>query len=220
MKGCACWMRKRVVLTVVITLLVLLIFSVPALAAVYQYTFTGFRYIGDIFHQREVEIDGGPDNFRFIIRGEGSVVGTHEVHASTSPADEVYGPKSFDKVNMSAYFVGTTALNAAVDKKLLLISEIDLYKKHRAVSRTGVEMDPGETGYIKQFVSSNIGNGGKDEHLSMMNIFGNSGGTTKRILEVDGFVSDTMRVDGYAEVYETTEISNGKAKSGWWDIQP
>lgn len=213
-------MRKRVVLTVVITLLLLLIFSVPALAAVYQYTFTGFRYIGDIFHQKDVEILDSPDSFRFIIRGEGSVVGNHEVHVSTSPAAEVYGSKSFDQVNMSAYFLGTTALDAAVDKKLLLISEIDLTDKHGAVSQTGVEMDPGETGYIKQSVSSNIGNDGKDEHLSMMNVFGNSGGTTKRNLEVDGYISDTMRVDGYAEVYEITEISKGNAKSGWWDIQP
>jgi hypothetical protein len=29
-----------------------------------------------------------------------------------------------------------------------------------------------------------------------------------------------MRVDGYAEVWDTTEMRDGKHKSGFWDMLP
>ncbi len=208
-------MKKRIFITAISILLILLIFSMPALAAVYRYTSTSFRYIGDILHQKVVEFDGGSAAFQ--ISGEGEVAGRHDVQTiryDGSTAEDVYDAH----INITAYIIGTTALNAAADNKLRILSEIELTKQE-VVLLTGVEMDPGETGFIRHDVVSSINSEGGD-YLWMQNHFGNTGGTTKRKLEVEGFITETMRVDGYAEVWDTTEIYDGENRSGFWNTMP
>ncbi|MDY6827658.1 MAG: hypothetical protein SVV67_10960 [Bacillota bacterium] len=99
-------------------------------------------------------------------------------------------------------------------KNVRLISLISL-PGHNAKSNVGVEMDPGESGSIKQEVYSAEGPDGK--YLEMNNRFSNTGGVTKRELVVDGFINEKMRVDGYAEVWDSTEVRSGSMKTGFWD---
>ena len=79
-------------------------------------------------------------------------------------------------------------------------------------------MDQGESGYIRQTVSTSKTSDG--EYLNINNSFGNTGGTTKREMEVKGFISDNMHVEGYANVWETTTVSSGSAGAGWWKTLP
>ncbi len=199
-------------------MLVLFIFSIPAIAAVYRYSGTYFRYVGDIFHERTIEFDGGSAGFQ--VSGEGSVSGSQEV--TTVRYEDMYGPAT-DLVYSSAAHLtlnlyGTTAANAPADKKLRLISGLEVNIAAKTDVVTGVEMDPGESGYIRQTVSTSAGAGG--EYLNVTNNFGNTGGTTRRNMEVDGFINDTMTVVGYADVWETTTVRDGDAKSGWWNTLP
>jgi hypothetical protein len=87
---------------------------------------------------------------------------------------------------------------------------------------TRISMDPGESGYIKQGVytySENMMTPGQegDYYLKINNRFKNTGGTTVRNLDIPDYIEDNMRVIGYAEVWETTEIKRGDTKTGWWD---
>lgn len=199
-------------------MLVIFIFSIPAIAAVYRYSGTYFRYVGDIFHERIIDFDGGSAGFQ--VSGEGSVSGSQEVttvrydDTYTSAGDEVYSTAAHLTLNL----YGTTAANAPADKKLRLISGLDVNIAAKTDVVTGVEMDPGESGYIRQTVSTSAGSGG--DYLNVTNNFGNTGGTTRRDMEVEGFISDTMTVVGYADVWETTTVRDGDAKSGWWNTLP
>ena len=217
-KGKTRLIRKRVFITVALIVLVLFIFSIPALAAVYRYSGTYFRYVGDIFHERVIDFDGGRAGFQ--ISGEGSVSGSQGVSTVryddtyTSAGDEVYSTAAHLTLNL----YGTTAANAPVDKKLRLISGLEVNIAAKTEVVTGVEMDPGESGYIKQTVSTSAGADG--EFLNVTNNFGNTGGTTKRNMEVDGFIKDNMTVVGYADVWETTTVRDRNATSGWWKTLP
>ncbi len=202
-------MKKRVFFAVILTVLFILVFTLPALAAVYKFTGTSFRYIGDVFHEKEIDFTGGGISFQVMGRGE--VSGTHYVH--TSAAAEVYGKRSQKLVNLSASFHGTTALDAAENEQMRIISEIDL--GDRALILTGVEMNPGESGYIKQSAASSVGSEG--DYFKVTNQFGNTGGTTKRVLEVGNFVTERMSVEGSAEVWESTTKRSGTAITGFWD---
>ncbi len=199
-------------------MLVLFIFSIPAIAAVYRYSGTHFRYVGDIFHERTVDFDGGKAGFQ--ISGEGSVSGSHIVttarydEAFTSAGKEVYSTAAY--LTLSLY--GTTATNAPADKKLRMISGLEVNIAAKTDISTGVEMNPGESGYIIQTVATSSNPDG--EYLNVSNSFGNTGGTTRRNMEVKGFITDTMTVVGYADVWETTTVRDGDAKSGWWNAIP
>ncbi len=204
-------MKKRVLFAAAMTALVLLVFAIPALAAVSQYTAVGFKYIGDVFHEKEVTFSGGSINFQ--VSGVGDVSGNHSVRTSASAA--VYeGDPAYETVNLAARFEGTTALDAAEGEYMRILSTVDL--RNRALVQTGVEMNPGESGYIRQWASSTTGSDG--DYLKVTNHFGNTGGTTKRNTEVKGFMTDTMRVDGYAEVWETTTRRSGTARTGFYDL--
>ena len=219
MKGSARCMKIRVVLTVLCTLALLISFTVPAFASGYRYTSTSFRFIGDILYQRIVETGEGSDKFSILVTGEGDVRGRQQIEISRSPVDVVYGKDSYDVIQMATYLAGTTSPTATADKKLRMISEIDLRQAHRSLLQTGVEMDPGETGYIDQNVTSSVSPGEGNQFLNIDNRFGNTGGSTRKNLEVTGFVSEQLRVDGYAEVTERVTIRQGKPKSGWWNMQ-
>jgi hypothetical protein len=217
-KGNTRLIRKRVFITVALIVLVLFVFSIPALAAVYRYSGTHFRYVGDIFHERVIDFDGGKAGFQ--VSGEGSVSGSHEV--TTVRYDDMYGSAADRTYSTAAHLTlslyGTTAANAPADKKLRLISGLEVNIAAKTDVVTGVEMDPGESGYIRQTVTTSAGAGG--EFLNVTNNFGNTGGTTRRNMEVEGFISDTMSVVGYADVWETTTVRDGNAKSGWWKTLP
>ncbi len=204
-------MKQRVLYAVALIILIVVAITAPAFAATSQYTGTGFKYIGDIFHEKEVRIPGG--NFNFQISGKGEVSGFHSVRSSTAAA--VYGSESLTNGYLFAYFQGTTAMDAAPNEHVRLLSEIDF--TNRATLQTGVEMNPGESGYIRQWAASSSGSNG--QYVKTNNYFGNTGGITKRNNEVNGFIDDSMRVDGYAEVWEVTEVQSGDAKAGFWSPQ-
>ena len=205
-------MSKRVIITIAITTLFLSFLVLPALASDYSSTSVGFRYIGDIFHEKEVKVAGG--TIQFQVRGMGEVSGTHSVQ--TSAAEAVYGLGTQNKTYLSAHMTGTTAMDAPPGEYLRLISEVYL-RNDDVTLQTGMEMDPGESGYIRQSAASSHGPDG--DYFKTTNHFGNTGGTTRRVNEVEGYMSDRMEVVGYAEVWEITERSSGNAKTGFWDMR-
>lgn len=213
-------MKRRILITAIVTILVLLIFAMPAMAQVsrYRYSSMHFRYIGDIFHERTIDFQLHGGAAFFSINGKGSASGSHYIteveYKKRNPAEEVY---RITALSLQAYMTGTTALDAAEDEKLLIMSVIELPKQGVEMA-TGVQMDPGETGFISHDIISSQSSYG--DYLKMTNHFGNTGGTTKRILEIPGYLKDQMRVDGYAEVWDTTELRDGKHKSGFWDMLP
>ncbi len=198
-------MKKRLIIAVALTFLLVMVMSVPALASYYWFSGTSFRYIGDIFHEREFEFFGGKGIFQ--IMGEGMVTGSHDVSA----VEEVYSGTT----NIEAYFTGYTFTDASPDKFVRILSTIDS-QAARTTNNVGVEMGRGEEGYIRQTFDHNQTEDGN--YMKLTNRFGNTGGTTKRQMEVGRFVTDRMRVDGYAEVWDTTVVRRGNAKTGWWDI--
>ncbi len=204
-------MSKRVIITIALTIMFLSFLVIPALASHEESTSVGFRYIGDIFHEKEVKVPGG--SIQFQVRGLGEVSGTHSVRSSA--AEAVYGSGMQNKVYMSASMTGTTAMDAAPDQHVRLISEIYL-RNDDVTLQTGMEMDPGESGYIRQSAASSHGPDG--DYFKTTNHFGNTGGTTRRVNEVEGYMSDRMEVVGYAAVWEVTEYSRGNAKTGFWDL--
>ncbi len=201
-------MRKRVLVAAVLTILALLVFAVPTLAFVSDYTAVGFRYIGDVFHEKKVNFPGGTTYFQ--IRGKGEASGTQSVSYSVTSA--VYGGSTDVYINNN--FFATTALDAAPDELMRVLSEIDF--TGRATVQTGIEMNPGESGYIRQSAASSVGTDG--EYLKISNHFGNTGGTTRRVAEVGRFMTDRMEVVGYAEVWEVTTRQSGTAKAGFWSV--
>lgn len=232
-------MRRQSAVVIALIGLIFLLSSMPAMAEVYKYTGTSFRHIGFIFHQKEISFSGG--EISFLIQGHGMVEGSHDVHIverrdveyiknnnnnnndennnNENDNDEEVVPRVIDfqeKLNMSLRFTGTTDPNASEDDKLIMLTSIELY--NRAKLNTGVEMDPGETGYIRQDIASNSTPEG--DYLKINNRFGNTGGTTKREIEVKGFMNEIMRVDGSAEVWESTRVRNGGARTGFWDVGP
>jgi hypothetical protein len=219
--------KKKLFINAIVTILVLLIFAGPALAIMpspkddvnkYRYSSMHFRYIGDIFHERTVNFELHGGSAFFLIEGKGSASGSHYIteveYKKRHAAAEVY---RITALSLQSYMTGTTALDAAEDEKLLIMSVIKLPKQGVEMS-TGVEMNPGETGFISHDIISSQSSQGS--YLKMTNHFGNTGGTTKRILEIPGYLKDQMRVDGYAEVWDTTEMRDGKHKSGFWDMLP
>jgi len=276
-------MRKKIIIGIAMTLTIVLALSLPVTADEYKRTSTGFRYIGEIFHEKEIDYHRGSGSF--FVRGYGEVSGSHDVHSVdygvTSPRDGVYARKE-DKVNISMYIRGRTDPDAASDDIIRMEEEalaevqrerelaiqnlnarkaaedmegsefyaemrslqarydekvqgiIDAYSeakqnvrilssnsinlpRNEATVRVGVDMDPGEEGYIRQSIAASSGS---EEYLKVRSDFENTGGTTKRQLDVDGFINETLRVDGYARVYESSEVREGRTKTGWWSRQP
>ena len=205
-------MKKRIIFTILIVLYIVFVFAMPALAAVYKYTGTSFFFIGDIFYEKEIkDFDGGQIDFR--IEGKGTAQGSHDVHSvKIVDINQMLVEK---KLNLDAQVSGTTAFDALDDHRMTLFNsvETDLL----AIS-IGVRMKPNETGSIQQSVAEKTDSDGK--YLKVENQFKNTGGVTARDLEIKGYITETIRVDGYAEVWESAKVSNGKTKTGWWDTKP
>jgi len=296
-------MQRKVIIGIALILVMILALSLPAAADEYKRTSTGFRYIGEIFHEKQINYHHGAGSF--YIRGYGEVSGSHDVHTVKYGETQVRRPQNDEndndeenndenndnndfitvkdsKVNISMYIRGRTDPAAASDQILrmeeqalaevqsereraiqnlnarrvqedmdgatyqaemrrlqdhydeLIKGIIDAYSeakrnirilssnqiklpRNEATVRVGVDMNPGEEGYIRQSIASVSGS---EEYLKIRSDFENTGGTTKRQLEVDGFINETMRVDGYARVYESSEVREGRTKTGWWDTQP
>jgi len=120
-----------------------------------------------------------------------------QLHASTKASFNVY-----------------RELNVSISSAISLDDGGDIF--------IGLSMDPGESGYIKQGVytysESMITPGQEgDYYLKINNRFKNTGGRTQRDLTIEDYIVDNMKVEGYAEVWETTEIKRGDTKTGWWD---
>jgi len=272
-------MKYRIIISITIVIFLITMITAPVLADSYKYTGTGFRYIGDIFHEKEFTFYGGSGFFQVI--GYGFVTGSHDIHTSAEKA--VYGITTERKVNIDMYFRGTTdpgyGLSAArlerellanvENRRLQAIAALDLrfrtsqtmtaeeyynqmieldrhydemrsgiiaaYSRNKnnvriisnlklnatsptASMRTGVDMDPGETGFIRQSVAAIRNSEGS--HLRIDNHYGNTGGTTKREMSVTGFLSERMHVEGYAEVWESTQVRKGTARTGFWNAMP
>lgn len=89
-------------------------------------------------------------------------------------------------------------------------------------SFAGIEMNPGEEGYIKQTVASTKHEGG--EYLRIKSHIKNSGGITAKSTDIKSggqtFISENMQVIGSADLWESTRVQRGNAKTGWWDTTP
>ncbi len=194
-------MKKRVLAVAVLTILVLSLFAVPTVASVSNYTAVGFRYIGDVFHEKEVNLPDGRTYFQ--VRGKGEVGGTQSVRDNVG--------RDGMNIYIQNHFFGTTALDAGANEHVRIISDIELAE---TLLQTGVEMNPGESGYIRQFASLNETSRGG--YQKTQNYFGNTGGTTRRIHEVGRYMNDRMEVVGYAEVWEITSVTTGDGKGGFW----
>jgi hypothetical protein len=209
--------KKKILIAAIVVLFLILNVSVPVFASAYRYTSTHFRYIGEIYHEKTINFEHHVGSAFFWVTGKGSASGSHavqEVKFDRSPAASVYRDTA---VNIQVYMQGTTALDASNEELLLLMSMIELATQ-KVKMYTGVQMDPGETGFINQDVVSSVSSEGS--YLRMQNHFGNTGGTTKRLLEIPGYIDEQIRVDGYAEVWDFTEMYDGKHKSGFWDMLP
>jgi len=88
----------------------------------------------------------------------------------------------------------------------------------------GVEMKPGQSGYIEQRIVTDKTK--KGEYFRYTNHMGNTGGTTEKEVEfkVDwpgndeptNLMTERLRVEGFAEISEFTEITIGKPRDGSW----
>lgn len=92
-------MRKIYFVCIILAGMVFFVFSMPTGAVEYMHTRTGFRYIGDFFHEKEIEYFGGSGGFQ--VRGFGETHGSHNVHT-------VRYPDGDSKVNVRLYFRGST----------------------------------------------------------------------------------------------------------------
>ena len=169
-------MKKNVGLTIILTVLLIVGFAVPAMAQIYTTrTMTGFWYSGDVYHEKEYSVPGGWTSF--IVEGIGTAQGnqklrsTHEIVEGDNDGPDTVGDI---KVNMNASYSGTTA-QAAPDNRHMRIITTNQAGDH--MYNTGVEMDPGETGFINQSAAYNKDEGG--EYFKVDNHFGNTGGITK-----------------------------------------
>jgi|GEM_PF-797408 len=281
-------MQKKVLIGIALALVIAFAATLPAVGQDYDYkrTSTGFRYIGNIFHEKEVDFDFGKASF--FIRGFGEVFGNHDVHAvrykdylqiDDDTNNIIFGSIE-EKVNISLYIRGKTdpdyatriaqmeqeALAHIEGRREQAIAELNAKKQatpgmtgeefaaemrsinnyfdnlrietidsfseakgniriltehilpnHDTRIRAGIDLDPGEEGFIRQSIASSTGPG---VYLKVRNQIENTGGTTKRSLEIGNFLNERMRVDGYAKVYETSKVTDGKTKTGWWDTQP
>jgi len=80
---------------------------------------------------------------------------------------------------------------------------------------SGVNMDPGETGYIKQNVAANRDQDG--EYMRLRNEVENTGGVTINDLEIGDYLNESLRVEGYAKVRQSATVDSGGARTGWWN---
>ncbi|HED24511.1 MAG TPA: hypothetical protein ENN91_05240 [Firmicutes bacterium] len=186
--------------------------------------------LGTIKTHIELSLRGttDPGNAAVLIRMEQDAINHIESMRLNAIADLNRRFKSDQRMDGEAFAKEMNELNRYFDKMLTdvknsyseakknvrLLSLISL-PSHGAKSNVGVEMDPGESGTIQQEVYSASGPEGK--YLEINNRFTNTGGVTKRELVVDGFINEKMRVDGYAEVWDSTEVRSGTMKTGFWD---
>ncbi len=86
----------------------------------------------------------------------------------------------------------------------------------------GIEMNPGETGYIKKSVASKKTADG--EFLRVNSHIKNTGGITRKSSDYASggttFIEENLLVIGYADLWESTRMQRGNVKTGWWDATP
>lgn len=202
-------MKRNVIAIILFATVFIMIFALPAMATLYRQSDTSFRYIGKILQEREISFDGGL--IRFKVSGEGIAYGYHD--ARESSAERVYDVTPDSKTHLRTAISGFTATDAGVDDLVRLMSGIWL---PGAYAINGLEMNPGEEGSMKHESYSSIVPEGK--YVDMQSSFKNTGGKTRRELEIDGFLKDKIDVIGYADVWERTVVSDGGKMTGWWDL--
>ena len=86
----------------------------------------------------------------------------------------------------------------------------------------GIEMNPGETGYIKKNVASTKTSEG--EYLRANSHIKNTGGITRKSTDYASggttFIEENVLIIGYADLWESTKMQRGNAKTGFWDKTP
>ncbi len=107
-----------------------------------------------------------------------------------------------------------------VKNNVKLVSSVSVLEgtAHETHLTSGVNMDPGETGYIKQNVAANQDQDG--EYLRLRNEVENTGGVTVNDLEVGEYLNESLRVEGYAKVRQSATVEAGGARTGWWNTGP
>lgn len=87
----------------------------------------------------------------------------------------------------------------------------------------GIQMNPGETGYIKKSAASkNVP--GVGEYVRVDSHIKNTGGITAKSTDYSTggttFIEENLLVIGYADLWESTRMQKGNVKTGWWDATP
>jgi len=262
-------MNRKLAISITLIVILIITFTIQVTAAEYKHTTTSFRYIGDIFHEKEMSYYGGSGSF--YVHGFGEASGTHDAHTVLFPdgdstinvrvnmrgkTDADYArtiaqreaevlahvkarreeaiarlnelKKATPGMTGEEYAAEMRAINAYFDE--LVAEIIESYQEAKknirilnetilndASVRIGLDMDPGESGFINHSVASYQGS---DRYLRIDSFFENTGGATKRSLRVDGFIRESMHVEGYAKVWESSTLQDGRETTGWWDMRP
>lgn len=210
-------MTKRIILSFVLVAFIAALFTVPAFASsIRSSSESSFRYSGDVRHEREFDFRGFAGRSRFLVEGFGEAQGSQDT--LTKIASGRSG------VNIDSSFNVATDPRAGFDDQMRLSSAVQLNSGGSSVQAfTGIKPYPGETGYQRQTAAGGAVYGGSG-YLNYDNQFGTTGGVTVRDLLIDdrgvsgAYIKEEMRVEGYAEVWESMSVSGSDTKTGWWDI--
>ncbi len=210
-------MTKRIIISFVLVAFTAALFAVPTIASsIGSVSESSFRFSGDISHDRDFRFTGLPGRSRYMVEGLGEAQGQQDV--VTKRAAGRAG------LNIDSSFNVATDRRAGVDEHLRIANSLSLSTSGASLKAfTGVMPYPGQSGYVRTTSAAGAvyGNAG---YLNYDNQFGTTGGVTVRELEIDdmgnsgAYLKESMRVEGYAEVWESFETRGSNAKTGWWDI--
>ncbi len=211
-------MTKRIILSFVLVVFIAALFTVPAFASsIITHSESSFRLGGDVSQEREFRFTGLPGRSRYMVQGVGEARGNQDINTKRTTGRA--------GVNIDSSFNVATDSRAPAGGEMKLANSISLSSGGSSVKAfTGVMPYPGQTGYNRQTAAAGAVYGGGGAYLMYDNQFGTTGGLTVRELEIDdmdnsgAYIKESMRVDGYADVWESFEVNGSGAKTGWWDI--
>ena len=163
-----------------------------------------FYYAGDVEHEHQYNFYRGMAGL--VAAGRGTLGGTHQGWSVKPGSDSNLTPYAS---NMQSYFA-STAQNALPGQYMRIVGGFNMPNSHSVQS--GVEPNPGETGYVKDTMSVNRG------YFEHSNSTGTSDGKTRVSSSIKDTSSTNVSVEGFSMYYEKTSIDEGGPKTGWWDI--
>jgi len=160
---------------------------------------------GEVFEEEDFAFRGGIT--KFAAEGFGELQGSKRVQAVDS--------QTMYSVNINEKFRTYTDPAAAEDEYMQAKSGFDVAgRAHSAV--VGTEPNPGETGYMKQLVASNVDE--KGEYLKYKGNVELENGRSRMNTSMAGASTD-LDVVGESRVREKAKVETGGSRTGWWDIE-